>query len=123
MEPVSVYLTQWIPLGYTLDIMNATTIHIKTDMQTKIKAKKVAEQFGLTLTSMVNALLKEITRTKKLYLSLGEEEPTEYFKQLMRQADEDIKEGRVISFKDGKEAINHVNSLIKNDKRKTESSN
>ena len=97
--------------------MNVTTIHIKTDMRTKIKAKKVAEQFGLTLTSMVNAFLKQIARTKKLYLSLDEEEPTEYFKTLMRQADEDIKAGRVISFKNPQEEFRYLDKLIDNDKK------
>ena len=93
--------------------MNATTIHIKTDTKTKIEAKRVAEEFGLTLTSLVNALLKQITRTKKLYLSVDKEEPTEYFKQLMREADEDIKAGRVMSFKNGRDALSFFRKIRK----------
>ena len=85
--------------------MNVTTIHIKTDTKTRIEAKRVAEEFGLTLTSLVNALLKQITRTKQLYLSVEKEEPTEYFKQLMAKADDDIKAGRVSpSFDNAKDA-------------------
>lgn len=116
-------LTRWICLGYTLDIMNTTTIHIKTDTKTKIEAKRVAEQFGLTLTSMVNTFLKQISRTKRLYLSLDKEEPTEYFKQLMKEADEDIEAGRVISFNNGKAALKYLDSLIEDEKNKTKSSN
>ena len=91
--------------------MNTTTIHVKIDTKTKIEAKSVAEEFGLTLTALVNALLKQITRTKQLYLSVEKEEPTEYFKQLMREADEDVKAGRVISFENGKEALSYFRKL------------
>ncbi len=61
--------------GYTLDTMNTTTIHIKIDVQTRDEAQKVAEKFGFSLTSLVNALLKQIARTKRLSFNL-EEKPT-----------------------------------------------
>ena len=96
-----------------MDTMNATTIHIKTDTKTKIEAKRIAEEFGFSLTALVNALLKQITRTKQLYLSIEKEEPTAYFKQLMREADEDVKAGRVISFKSGEEALSFFRKLRK----------
>jgi len=102
--------------------MNTTTIHVKIHTKTKIEAKRIAEEFGFSLTALVNALLKQITRTKQLYLNVGKEEPTEYFKQLMREADEDVKAGRVVSFKNGKEAISYMNSLISDDKKTTQSS-
>ena len=97
--------------------MNTTTIHVKIDTKTKIEAKSVAEEFGLTLTALVNALLKQIARTKQLYLSVEKEEPTEYFKQLMREADEDVKAGRVISFKNPEEEFRYLDKLIENDKK------
>jgi addiction module RelB/DinJ family antitoxin len=50
--------------------MNATTIHVKTDIKTRDTAKQVAEEFGFTLTSLVNALLKQVARTRSLNLSL-----------------------------------------------------
>lgn len=109
-------------MGYTLDIMNTTTIHVKIDTQTRNEARKVAGEFGFTLTALVNALLKQITRTKQLYLNVEKEEPTKYFKQLMREADEDVKAGRVVSFKNGKEAVRYMNSLISDDKKTTQSS-
>ena len=100
-------------MGYTLDIMNTTTIHVKIHTKTKIEAKRVAEEFGFSLTALVNALLKQITRTKQLYLSMEKEEPTEYFKQLMREADEDVKAGRVLSFKSGEEALSFFRKIRK----------
>jgi antitoxin component of RelBE/YafQ-DinJ toxin-antitoxin module len=50
--------------------MNPTTIHIKTDVKTRDSAKKVAEDFGFTLTSLVNAMLKQIARTRSLTLPI-----------------------------------------------------
>ena len=40
--------------------MNTTTIHVKIDTETRNEAKKVAGEFGFTLTALVNALLKQI---------------------------------------------------------------
>jgi len=93
--------------------MNTTTIHVKIDTKTRNEAKRVAEEFGFTLTALVNALLKQITRTKQLYLNTRKEEPTEYFKKLMREADEDIKAGRVISFETGEDALSYFRKLRK----------
>lgn len=70
-----------------MDIMNTTSIHVKIDTKTKIEAKRVAE------------------------------EPTDYFKQLMKEADEDIKAGRVISFKNPQEEFRYLDKLIENDKK------
>ncbi len=94
--------------------MQHTTIHIKTDIKTRDDARKVAEDFGFTLTSLVNALLKQIARTKRLTLSM-EEEPTQYMLESLKQSEEDIKAGRAISFSSGKEALDYVHSLIKED--------
>ena len=54
--------------------MNTTTIHVKIDTKTKIEANRVAEEFGFTLTALVNALLRQIARTKQLYLNVEKEE-------------------------------------------------
>lgn len=85
--------------------MKTTTIHIKTDIKTRDNAKKVAEEFGLSLTSLVNALLKQIARTKKLTLSI-DEVPNQYLIQALKDSEEDVKAGRVSpSFTNTKDAI------------------
>ncbi len=96
--------------------MNSTTIHIKTDVKTRDDAKKVAEDFGFSLTSLVNALLKQIARTRRLNLSI-DEEPTPYMIESLKKSEEDVKAGRVISFESGQEALDYVGSLI-HDKKK-----
>jgi len=93
-----------------------TTIHIKTDTKTRDNAKKVAEEFGFTLTSLVNALLKQVARTKSLNLNL-EEKPNKYMIKALKKAEEDVKAGKVISFKSGKEALDYLRKEISDEKR------
>ena len=99
--------------------MTTTTIHIKTEIKTRDDAKKVAEDFGFTLTSLVNALLKQIARRKRLTLSL-EENPTPYMIESLKRSEEDVKAGRVISFATPEDAIAYVSSLTQDDKKYTE---
>ncbi len=96
--------------------MNTTTIHIKIDVKTRDAAKKVAEDFGFSLTSLVNALLKQVARTKRLALNL-EEKPTPYMIESLKKSEEDVKAGRVISFKSGHEALDYLKKEIRNEKR------
>lgn len=94
--------------------MQVTTIHIKTDTKTRDEAKKVAEDFGFTLTSLVNAMLKQIARTKRLTLSM-DETPNQYMTEGLRQSEEDVKAGRVLTFNNPDEAIAYVSKLIDDD--------
>jgi addiction module RelB/DinJ family antitoxin len=96
--------------------MTTTTIHIKTEIKTRDDAKKVAEEFGFTLTSLVNAFLKQIARNKRLTLSL-EETPTPYMIESLKRSEEDVKAGRVISFASGKAALDYLAREITHEKR------
>lgn len=96
--------------------MNTTTIHVKTDIKTRDDAKKVAEDFGFTLTSLVNALLKQIARTRRLTLSM-EEKPTQYMLDSLKKSEEEAKAGKVISFESGKDALDYLAKEIEDDKR------
>jgi addiction module RelB/DinJ family antitoxin len=98
--------------------MNTTTIHIKTEIKTRNDAKKVAEEFGFTLTSLVNALLRQIARTRRLALNL-EENPTPYMIDSLKQSEADVKAGRVISFASGKAALDYLAREITHEKRAT----
>jgi DNA-damage-inducible protein J len=94
--------------------MDATVLHIKTDVKTRDEAKKVAEDFGFSLTSLVNAMLKEIVRKKRLTLSM-DETPSQFFIDAMEEAEEDVKAGRVKSFTSVKDAKAYLADLIDND--------
>ena len=82
-----------------------TTIHIKTDVRTRDAAKQVAAAFGFSLTSLVNALLRQIARNKRLTLSL-DETPNQHMIEALKQSADDVKAGRVSPrFRNAKEAL------------------
>jgi addiction module RelB/DinJ family antitoxin len=74
--------------------MNVTIIHIKTDTKIRDEARKVAEEYGLSLTGLVNVVLRQIAKTKHLTVNLNDEEPSEYLLKEMKQAKADREAGR-----------------------------
>lgn len=105
--------------------MNTTSLHIQIEPVIKQEAQKTASELGLSLSSVVKALLKQFIRTKQLSVSIKErpEIPNEYLRKSLKQSEEDIKAGRTISFKNTDEAIAYIESLIADDKRKTKGKN
>jgi addiction module RelB/DinJ family antitoxin len=98
--------------------MNTTSLHIKIEPAIKEQAQKTAEELGLSLSAVMKALLKQFIRTK--HLSIGIREiPNEYLRQSLKQSEEDIKMGRVISFESGKDALDYLDKEIENEKRFT----
>lgn len=98
--------------------MNSTTLHIKTDITTRDDAKKVAAAFGFSLTSLVNALLKQVARTKRLTLSM-DETPNQYMIDSLKKSEEDVKAGRVISFETEKDVLEYLTKEIEDEKPST----
>lgn len=73
--------------------MNTAVINIKTEAETKRKAQQLAQAIGVSLSALINAHLKQLIRTKRVTFDL-DEEPSEYLKNLMRQADKNYKAGK-----------------------------
>lgn len=91
--------------------MNTTVINIKTSPIVKSKAQAIAEELGLSLSAVINALLKQFVRTKSINISL-KEDPSPYMIKALKESAEDIKKGRVYSFSNTKDALSflHDNS-------------
>lgn len=86
--------------------MNRAVINIKTDPQLKKEAQIVASGLGFSLSSLINAYLRQLTRTKAIMFSLETEEPSEYMIQALKQAEEDRKSGKTSpNFSKATEAI------------------
>ncbi len=96
--------------------MNTTSLHIKIESSIKEEAQKTADELGLTLSATVKALLRQFIRTKQLSVGVSEI-PNEYLIRSLKQSDEEIKKGRVTSFKNGHEALAYLDREIKNEKR------
>lgn len=75
--------------------MNTAIITVKTTPETKKRAQKVSEELGISLSSLVNALLKQVVRTKTITLSTANEEPTEFLLKSLQESKNDKKAGRV----------------------------
>jgi addiction module RelB/DinJ family antitoxin len=97
--------------------MNTTSLHIQIEPIIKQQAQKTADELGLSLSSVVKALLKQFIRTKRLSVGITEEIPNEYLMQSLKQSDEDIKAGRTLSFKSGKDALDYLAREIEDEKR------
>ena len=97
--------------------MNTTSLHIQIEPVIKQQAQKTASELGLSLSSVVKALLKQFIRTKRLSIGITEEIPNAYLRQSLKQSDEDIKAGRTLSFKSGKDALDYLAREIEDEKR------
>jgi len=74
--------------------MNTAVVNIKTSKVVKKKAQAIAEELGFSLSSLINAYLRDLVRNKTVSFSLSEE-PSDYLIQELKKSDEDIKAGRV----------------------------
>lgn len=73
----------------------ATILNIKTDKKLKAEAKKVADDMGLTLTTVVNSMLKQFVLEKEITFSAKVYEPSPYLIKALRAADDEYKLGKV----------------------------
>lgn len=86
--------------------MNTAVINIKTAPETKAQAQRVARDLGLSLSSLINAFLKQFVKTKKVTFSLDDEIPNKRTIAILKQAEKDYKKGNTSpAFKTGEEAV------------------
>jgi len=86
--------------------MNTAVINIKTNPEIKAQAKVVADELGFSLSSLINAFLKQLVKTKTVVFSATSEEPTAYFLSLLIKSQEDIKSKKLSpTFTNAEDAI------------------
>ena len=73
--------------------MNTTVINIKTDKNLKKDAQKLAKNFGLPLSTVVNTYLREFVRERRIIFS-EPPVPNAKTRKILDQALKDIKEGK-----------------------------
>ena len=69
------------------------TMTIRCDEADKKAAAAVAEYYGFDLSSVTRAFWKQIARTKRIPLDLGNDEPNAESLESIREADEIIAQG------------------------------
>lgn len=96
--------------------MNTAVVNVKVNPKVKKDAQKLAEDLGLSLSSLINGYLKQIIRTKKVSFDLAYE-PSDYLIKALGEARKDVKEGFVSpAFDNTKDAF----AWLDNPKRKYE---
>ena len=94
--------------------MNSVLLSIKTDEQTKRDLKSFAIELGVSSTALVNMVVKQALRDRRVVLSTNLE-PTPYLEKVMKQADADYAANRDIIHTNGsKGALAHLDGLMKN---------
>jgi len=101
--------------------MNTAVINIKTEPQVKKKAQVVAEEMGISLSSLINGFLRHLIKTKTVTFT-AREEPSPWLIQALKESREDVKAGRVLSFERTEEAEKYFEKLIAADERKNKKS-
>src|SRR3989344_7390032 len=96
--------------------MNTAIVNVKVNPTVKRQAQKVAEDMGLSLSALVNGFLKHLIKTKTVTFTASEE-PTPYLLRALRESKEDIKAGRVTSFKNPKDALTYLDTMITNEQK------
>lgn len=96
--------------------MNTTSLHIKVEPDLKEQAQSLADELGMSLSAVMKALLKQFVRTKQLSIGISEV-PNAYLKKSLKQSEDDIKNRKTLSFKNGQEALDYIDSLIDHDKQ------
>lgn len=86
--------------------MNTAVINIKTQPEVKLKAQAIAREIGVSLSSLINAYLKQFIKTKTVTFSVEDEIPNKRTIAIMKQAEKDYREGNTSpAFKTGEEAV------------------
>lgn len=90
----------------------STVLNVKIDPKVKIKARRVADKLGLSLSGVVNVYLREFVRSEALSVSLHNEQPSPRLISAIRSAERDRKAGKLIHFSSGQEALRYIDDLI-----------
>ena len=91
--------------------MNTKTIlNIKTDKVLKIEAQKTAEEFGIPLGTIMNALLRQFVRTKEINLDMSPR-PSKLLIDAINEAESEMSAMVKNDAKTSQELISHLKNL------------
>jgi len=88
---------------------NKVMINIKTDPSVKVRAQKIAKQFGIPLSALINAQLRQLIREESVAFQVSPR-MSPWLEKIVGQVERDKKIGKNISraFTDIEEMIAHL---------------
>ncbi len=88
------------------------TMNIRMDEQTRKQLQAFAAQLGMPATSLVNANIKEMLRTKRVSFGSEPLEPTPYLQKIIDEAEADYEAGKnIVTTKTNEETLAYLRSL------------
>ena len=90
--------------------MATTLLSIKTDPDTKAELQEFAKTLGVSTTALVNMNIKQMLRDRRVEVS-APLVPTPHLKKLIRQSEEDYKNGDYVTLQSEKDIEDFFDSL------------
>ena len=72
--------------------MSYQVINVKVDPKFKKKVQKTADELGMPLSALIKGFLKQMVETKSVTFSASEE-PSEYLKDVIAKAENELENG------------------------------
>lgn len=98
--------------------MQSAVINFTTEEKTKQEAQKVAKKMGISLSMVLNNYLKHFVKAKTVVFNTDDEKPNQYLINALKQSEEDVKAGRVITFKNVQEELDYLDKEIADESQK-----
>lgn len=90
--------------------MKTAVITLKIESKIKKQAQKAADEFGLSLSSLISGFLSDFVYNKEIKFSRKDEVPSRYLIDAIKEAEKNRKEGLVSpSFDNSKDAADWLN--------------
>jgi addiction module RelB/DinJ family antitoxin len=96
--------------------MNTAIVNVKVDPKIKKQAQKVAQTLGFSLSSLINAYLRQFVRDRTVGFSDVRLELTPYAKRMLKESEAEIHSGKVKSYSPD-EYLAYLDTMIANDKK------
>ena len=89
--------------------MSKVVINFKVDKEVKEEAQKLARDLGVPLSTIINAQIKQMLRSRTVTLTT-DLKPTPYLEKILREVEKDLKTGKNISpiFESAEEMFAHL---------------
>ena len=92
--------------------MNSYTIlNVKTDKKLKAEARKVSDELGVPLSTIVNSFLRQFVRDKEITLSANNYHPTPYLANLIESAQKEYDAGKSMGPMSADQLIKHLKTI------------
>ncbi len=96
--------------------MNTAVVNIKVEPKIKKQAQQVAHALGFSLSSLINAYLRQLVRDRTVGFSDVQLELTPYAKRMLKQSERDFAQGKFQSFTPS-EYLAYIDTMINNEEK------